>query len=153
MVEMVFSDEWSDEGGESTGDSDFICSCSEEARDACKGLPFFKRTESGRFCVLHFPGKDKLMAFEKAFLAKLEQKDFNFSEVWFPIPLELRKYRLSTQNFSHATFSESVDFGGSEFSEQCSQTRSSSPKLISATAFSKKSLGSSRQSSEVKRGS
>jgi len=53
-------------------------------RSACAGEPFYKEHEGKRYCVLHFPGKEKSAGFKAAFQRKLENKDFDFGGVWFP---------------------------------------------------------------------
>ena len=40
-------------------ESDFVCDCPRWQRGACEGETFYKEHEGKRFCVLHFPGKEK----------------------------------------------------------------------------------------------
>src|SRR5215831_14625282 len=95
--------------------SDFICSCSEQARSACQGLSYFRAMDSKPFCVLHYPGNDKLEAFEGVLRKKLDNSDFNFSEAWFPAKVNMQDYDLSHPAFDHATFAAAANFAGSRF--------------------------------------
>src|SRR5436189_3028170 len=60
-----------------------VCACEGWMRSACAGEPFYKEHEGNRYCVLHFPGKEKSADFEKALQRKLENEDFDFRGVWF----------------------------------------------------------------------
>src|SRR5215216_7948416 len=72
----------------------------------CKGLSFYKEHEGKGYCVLHYPGKDKVAAFYEALKRKLEAKDFNFRGVWFPDDIDLSEITFTTPaDFSSATFS------------------------------------------------
>jgi len=99
-------------------DSTFVCASivrlielrnqgllAEGVRFACAGLPFYQEVDGDRYCVLHFPGKEKSADFGEALNKKLDNGDFNFSDVWFPDPL----------SFSQVEFSDDVDFGGATF--------------------------------------
>ena len=44
----------------------FVCDYGEWRRSACKGLPFFKQHNGKRYCVLHYPGKEKVADFNRA---------------------------------------------------------------------------------------
>jgi len=66
----------------------FVCDCRKLSRSSCKGLAFFKEHEGKRYCVLHYPGKDKKGAFAEVIKRKLEAEDFNFRGVWFPDDVE-----------------------------------------------------------------
>jgi hypothetical protein len=63
----------------------FVCDCDEKwMRTACAGVGFYKEHEGKRYCVLHYPGKEKVEAFNAVLKKKLDAKDYNFRGVWFP---------------------------------------------------------------------
>jgi len=99
-------------------ESDFVCHCKEEEmRSACSGEPFYKEHESKRYCVLHFPGKEKSADFQVALQRKLDAEDFNFSGVWFPREVSFSQMNITTDaDFSWATFSADADFTKTTFS-------------------------------------
>ncbi len=84
----------------------FICACAVQALSACKGLPFYKEHEGKRYCVLHYPGKEKSADFDEALQEKLEAEHFDFREVWFP----------DEADFSNRTFTKPVTFDAATFS-------------------------------------
>jgi hypothetical protein len=45
----------------------FICECEEAYRSACEGLPFYQQHEAKRYCVLHYPSKEKADDFQIVF--------------------------------------------------------------------------------------
>jgi len=82
-------------------------------RSACAGEPFYQKHEGKRYCVLHFPGKEKSAVFKKGLQRKLDRKDFDFQGVWFPDEVRFYPFESGTEvNFSHATFAARVAFGG-----------------------------------------
>jgi hypothetical protein len=96
---------------EATADSTFICDCTDWARTACKGEPFYGRHEGKRYCVLHFPGTEKSADFKKAIKRKLDQKDFNFRGTWFPDERSFKEFHFTQKaDFSYAVFSAGADF-------------------------------------------
>src|SRR6266571_1114211 len=96
---------------EPAGGPDFICDCEEWMRSACMGLPFYKEHESRRYCVLHYPGKDKTADFKAALDRKLKERDFDFPGVWFPDEIDFKGFKFSAAaNFSYATFSAAANF-------------------------------------------
>jgi hypothetical protein len=108
-------------------ESDFVCDCKELVRSACAGEPFYKEHEGKRYCVLHFPDKEKSADFETALQRKLENKDFDFRGVWFPevsfdgfdfsAPAYFSYATFSAAaHFSYTTFSAAADFSGATFS-------------------------------------
>ncbi len=100
-------------------ESAFVCDCVESMRSACVGEPFYKEHEGKRYCVLHFPGKQKSSTFQKALQRKLDDKDFNFQGVWFPDEVSFCKFHFSAvANFSFATFSAAAYFNDATFSEE-----------------------------------
>jgi len=111
-------------------ESGFVCGCIEEARSACTGEPFYGEHGGKRYCVLHFPGKEKTVPFKEAFQAKLENKDFHFRGVWFPDEISFVGAELggvvnfngaqfnAEANFSGATFNALADFSGAGFNAE-----------------------------------
>jgi hypothetical protein len=105
----------------------FVCDGGSRLRSACAGLPFFKEHEGKRYCVLHYPGKDKSAVFSEALKKKLEVEDFNFRGVWFPDAIDFSKITFTKYayfpavtfnaevNFSGATFSADADFNSARF--------------------------------------
>ena len=86
-------------------------------RGACAGEPFYRELEDKRYCVFHFPGKEKSADFEQALQRKLENKDFNFRGVWFPNKLSFERFEFGTKaDFSSANFSAETDFRAATFS-------------------------------------
>lgn len=86
-------------------------------RSACTGEPFYQEHEGQRYCVLHFPGKEKSADFKRVLQRKLESKDFNFGGVWFPDEVSFSKFKFGTTgDFSFATFSRAADFSFATFS-------------------------------------
>jgi hypothetical protein len=92
----------------------FVCECKEEwMRSACEGKPFYKEHEGKRYCVLHYPGKEKAADFDIAFRKKLEAKNFNFRGVWFPEAVNFNGFEFSgAANFFSVTFKDQVRFSG-----------------------------------------
>lgn len=101
---------------ETNPQSTFICECEMLMRSACEGLPFYQASAGKRYCVLHFPDKDKSEAFRETLKRKLDAKDFNFVGVWFPNYLSFSKFQFTDEaNFNYATFNENVDFSNTIF--------------------------------------
>ncbi|MDQ3746131.1 MAG: pentapeptide repeat-containing protein [Acidobacteriota bacterium] len=117
----------------------FICDCDEKVRSACKGLSFYRAYENKQYCVLHYPGKEKSIAFAEALKKKLDAEDFNFRGVRFTDAVNFRKFTFTkpvsfvnaifekganfrsatfsgTANFVHATFSATANFDKAIFS-------------------------------------
>lgn len=95
----------------------FVFDCGGLASSACQGESFFREHEGKRYCVLHYPGADKVEAFRVAFNRKLEAKDFDFVGVWFPEEISFEGFEFSTDaNFHKATFSADADFNNARFS-------------------------------------
>jgi hypothetical protein len=113
-------------------ESDFVCDCKRSVRSACAAEPFYKEHESKRYCVLHFPSKEKSADFEKALQRKLDNKDFNFRGAWFPEDGSFVEFDFSAKadfhsvtfsekaDFSHATFSAEADFSSATFNANAS---------------------------------
>lgn len=95
---------------------DFVCACEEWMRSACKKLSFYGPHEGRRYCVLHYPGKEKSADFRIAFVGKLERKDFDFRGVWFPDEVRFRGFEFGVDaNFSQAKFNAVTDFSRATF--------------------------------------
>jgi hypothetical protein len=97
-------------------------------RSACDGEPSYQTAEGKWHCVLHFPGKEKSVEFEKALQKKLENKNFNFQGVWFPDEVSFLNFEFGAPaDFRRASFSASTDFTNATFN--------------STTSFSKATFG------------
>lgn len=97
--------------------------CAAREPSVCKELPFYKEHDGQRYCVLHYPGKEKLVAFWEALIRKLNAKDYNFRGVWFPNSPFFRDFTFSTPViFAWATFSEGADFRRTTFSGEANFT-------------------------------
>jgi len=94
----------------------FVCDCNEQGRFACQGEPFFRAHEEKRYCVLHYPGQDKLDAFKTALKRKLDAKDFDFQGVHFPERISFASLEFDANTyFADATFSRDVEFADATF--------------------------------------
>lgn len=103
---------------EAASEPGFVCECEKWMRSACKGLPFYQELESRRYCVLHYPGKEKSADFKAALDSKLNKEDFDFRGVWFPHEVDFSYLEFSTAaDFSYAAFSAEADFESATFSE------------------------------------
>jgi uncharacterized protein YjbI with pentapeptide repeats len=91
-------------------DGPFNTECVKGITEACKGESFFREHEGKRYCVLHFPGVDKDEAFDIAVKKKLDSKDFNYQEVWFP----------NGGRFSGLDIDKPVDFSFAVFNDRAS---------------------------------
>ncbi len=98
------------------GEDTFVCDCEEAARYACKDESLYKEHQGKRYCVLHYPGKEKSTVFKEAIQRKLDNKDFNFCGVWFPDrpPFNGRQFNAAA-DFSYATFAGRVSFSQASF--------------------------------------
>ncbi|HWS87073.1 MAG TPA: pentapeptide repeat-containing protein [Pyrinomonadaceae bacterium] len=96
--------------------STFVCACDKWARSACEGLPFFKKHQGRPYCVLHYPARDKVAAFDEVLQRKLDAGDFDFCGVWFPTNAKFGKFRFNAPaDFTYATFSSSANFNYAVF--------------------------------------
>jgi hypothetical protein len=85
-------------------------------RYACASEGFYKEKVGKRYCVLHYPGGEKVEAFRTALNNKLASKDYNFNGVWFPKGVSFKELHLDgSANFISASFNEDIDFSGVEF--------------------------------------
>jgi len=102
---------------EPAGEPGFVCDTGEWMRSACKGLPFYKEHESQRYCVLHYPCKEKSADFKAALETKLNSKDFDFRGVCFPDEVDFTGFEFSEDvDFSSATFNAVAHFSFATFS-------------------------------------
>jgi len=97
----------------------FVCDCEEWMRSACKALAFYKEYESRRYCVLHYPGKEKSADFKSVLDSKLNSKDFDFRGVWFPDAVDFQGFEFTAAaDFNSATFSAEAYFFSATFSAE-----------------------------------
>lgn len=114
-------------------ESEFVCACEEWMRSACASDFIYSDAEGKRYCVLHFPGKEKSADFEAALQKKLESKDFDFRGVWFPNRVSFTKFEFTAPaDFGHATFSAEAEFDHASFN---SATNFFSATFSGATNF------------------
>jgi uncharacterized protein YjbI with pentapeptide repeats len=94
----------------------FDCECELDVRSSCAKEPFYGDFEGKRYCVLHFPGKEKRAAFSEALKRKVDAKDFNFAGVWFPEEVKFPHALFKTKvDFFKATFDAPVNFRSATF--------------------------------------
>jgi len=89
----------------------FVCDCDERIRPACSSEAFYKEYEGKRYCVLHYPGKEKRDAFNDVVKRKLDAGDFDFRGVWFHDKANFIEFHFK----SEAEFESGVDFSQSIF--------------------------------------
>jgi hypothetical protein len=95
----------------------FICACEEDVRQACAGEGGYKEKDGKLYCVLHYPGDEKLADFQTALNNKLSVKDYNFRGVCFPKGVRFKQLHLDgNTDFSYASFNDDIDFSSVEFS-------------------------------------
>jgi hypothetical protein len=93
----------------------FVCECKDEYCSACVGLGRFKEHGGKQYCVLHYPGEERIESHRQARSARfrevLERKltsgDFDFRGVRFPDDLDLRDRGI--------TFNSKLDCTGAVF--------------------------------------
>lgn len=101
---------------DTTTEAEFVCACEEWMRSACASESFFREYQGRNYCVLHYPGQDKITAFNSAMQNKLELKDFNFCGVWFPEGVSFSRFQFSAPtDFSSATFNGGANFFKARF--------------------------------------
>jgi hypothetical protein len=97
----------------------FICARGEWALSACKALPFFKEHEGKRYCVLHYPGGEKVAAFNAALRRKFDARDFDLRGVFFPDDADFSDIPFDTPvDFTGATFSAGANFNYARFNAE-----------------------------------
>ncbi|HZT59263.1 MAG TPA: pentapeptide repeat-containing protein [Pyrinomonadaceae bacterium] len=94
----------------------FVCNCDAWVRSACEGLEEYEGTG---YCVLHYPSKEKITAFNDALNKKFKSEDFNFSGVWFPNAVDFaRRTFTAPATFSYASFNATANFDHATFSKR-----------------------------------
>src|SRR5262245_1996658 len=93
-----------------------VCDCEEQYRSACASEIIFQEQEGPRYCVLHYPGKEKIEWFRSAMKKKIEAGDFDFRGVWFPEEVSFEGIQFSSNAaFSGAFFSGHANFDHTSF--------------------------------------
>ena len=103
--------------GSSVGGT-FECQCDARFRSACWDLGFYGEAEGKKYCVLHFPGKEKETdgSFREAVDEKLTTQRLDFSGVYFP-SVTLAGFEFEDEvDFTGATFSGDANFSEATFS-------------------------------------
>ncbi|HKR01615.1 MAG TPA: pentapeptide repeat-containing protein [Pyrinomonadaceae bacterium] len=101
---------------ESVNDYTFVCESDEWCRESCVGEPYYGEKEGKKYCVLHFPGKEKAFAFDEALKARLKAQRFDFRGVWFPGETRFKGFHFTGEVlFSRAFFSEQANFSDAVF--------------------------------------
>jgi uncharacterized protein YjbI with pentapeptide repeats len=97
----------------------FTCECEVWMRSACEGLPVDYEHDVKRYCVLHYPSKEKVDDFRIAFDKKRSDEDFNFRGVYFPEEVDFNSIEFkNVVDFSGATFNAGVDFYKATFNAE-----------------------------------
>src|SRR5262249_30805305 len=95
----------------------FVCNCEKWMRTACAGEGYYKEYEGKRYCLLHYPSKEKVEDFKIVLEKKVKSEDFDFRGVWFPDHVNFARVDFSVEaNFSGATFSADAYFERATFS-------------------------------------
>ena len=106
----------------------FVCASEKWMHSACKGQPFYRTAAGKPYCVLHYPGDEKVADFRPVLRRKLQAGDFNFRGVWFPEDANFNGVKFRTTAyfgfanfraaayFRRATFNARADFIGARFS-------------------------------------
>jgi uncharacterized protein YjbI with pentapeptide repeats len=96
------------------------CQC-EWLIDYICGEGFYKEHDGRRYCVFHYPSKDKKEDFESALQTRLAGTgpDFlNFQGVWFPSHALFAEHVFTdAADFTSARFSEDAHFNGTQFKQ------------------------------------
>jgi len=112
--------------------SDFVCDCDDRMRSVCAEEPFYKEHQGKRYCVLHYPGSEKIAEFHEAYFRKFAKRDFNFRGVWFPDDIDFYEFTFNEGvdfrsatfcgkvDFLHARFNLHADFGQTTFADKAS---------------------------------
>jgi uncharacterized protein YjbI with pentapeptide repeats len=113
--------------------TDFLCHVKEglddekrqDWRAACEDLDFYREHESKRYCVLHYPGKEKEADehFHSEVRKRLNGNVIYLPGVFFPGNLEVRNRQFTLPvDFSGATFAEKAQFYKVRFQHNASFT-------------------------------
>jgi hypothetical protein len=82
-----------------------------EVVSPCKHLPFYKKHEEKKYCVLHLPHEDKLEDFSDAVIKKFENQDYNYRGIWIPSHFFFNRQTFtSIADFSYAFFNGDANF-------------------------------------------
>jgi hypothetical protein len=117
--------------------ADFVCECDVAGRSACEELPCYKEHEGKKYCVLHYPGKEKSAPFKDALKRKLESEDFDFGGVWFPDRVNFQLVFNKPVDFDYATFNARVNFYNATFNAKASfnHTKFNAEVIFQAAKF------------------
>src|SRR5713101_5406185 len=106
-------------------ESDFVCDCGDVVRTACFGEPSYQvnelvlrsgKVEGKRYCVLHFPSKEKTEPFCAAIQSKLKDGDSDFSHAHFEERADFGSATFrGVANFDHASFNALAYFSSVVF--------------------------------------
>jgi len=84
----------------------------------CRDLPIYGEIDEKKYCVLHFPSKNKVEDFDLIFQERLEEEFWDFRMVYFPKLLTYESKEFDKiANFQHAAFAEGVSFKYCKFNE------------------------------------
>jgi hypothetical protein len=98
-------------------DASFVCACETYMSSACRNEPFYKEHDGKPYCVLHYPDIEKVEDFKRALERKLNDMDFDFRGVWFPVDVSFAGVTFSaTGGFMGAQFRANADFSDARFS-------------------------------------
>lgn len=109
--------------------------------EPCAKGPFYKEYEGRRYCVLHYPAKEKSEKFNTALQEMIKRKDYDFRGVWFPEGRWFRQRVFDAEvNFHRATFGAKADFYSTGFSKGAvfRHTTFSEKADFSSTSFKEK---------------
>lgn len=127
------------EAGEKTGG---VCECKPDQRVACDGSPSFQTPEGRYYCVVHFPGREKRLAFKNVIKKRFATNELNFQGAWFPDEFAVADFSSgavvkSDANFKDATFTAVADFSGVQFEADARfiGTTFSGPAIFTETQF------------------
>lgn len=99
-----------------TPETTINCEYKDPDKVPCSQGSHYKEHEGRRYCVLHFPGKEKGKEFNEVLLSMIKSEDYNFSGVWFPEGQWFRRYEFNKPaNFHGAYFSAKADFYSTKF--------------------------------------
>lgn len=113
---------------QSTSKDSFRCHCADSRfknghfivddvrKKVCRDLPFYRELDGKEYCVLHYPGQDKIDDFTSVFEERIQENEWDFGMVYFPkaILYENEEFHKNI-NFSHATFTERLIFQSCTF--------------------------------------
>jgi hypothetical protein len=111
--------------------SEFVCALEKWTHAACAGEGFFKEYEGKHYCVLHYPGRDKIDAFNEVLIKRLEAKNYDFCGAWFPDTMNFEGFNFTADaNFRGAIFSANAYFGQVTFSGMANFYRATFSKNV-----------------------